>query len=104
MLEVDIATAPSVSFDLSPSAEQAMMSAGVSEDTIKAMAAREEGGAPGSAVQGYPAAPSVPRSVAPLAAVPKFEVMGGFSYLRVHASGKEAAAVVGVAGFVPEQR
>jgi hypothetical protein len=38
-----IATAPSVSFDLSPAGNQAMISAGVTEDTIKAMAAREKG-------------------------------------------------------------
>jgi hypothetical protein len=43
-----IATAPEVSFDLSPSAEQAMMSAGVTEDTIRGMAAREQGVAPGT--------------------------------------------------------
>jgi hypothetical protein len=43
-----IATAPSVSFDLSPSAEQAMMSAGVTEETIRAMAA------PAPSPRGFP--------------------------------------------------
>src|SRR5947209_1739558 len=36
-----IATAPQVSFDIRPAATDAMMNAGISEDTIKAMAARE---------------------------------------------------------------
>src|SRR5690348_14408719 len=38
-----IATAPQIIFDLTPAATDAMMKAGVSEDTIKAMAAREQG-------------------------------------------------------------
>lgn len=38
-----IATAPEISFDLTPAAEDQMMKAGVSEDTIKLMAAREIG-------------------------------------------------------------
>jgi hypothetical protein len=38
-----ISTAPTVSFDLSPTGEQQMMQAGVTEGTIKAMAARESG-------------------------------------------------------------
>ena len=41
-----IATASQVSFDLSPSGTDGMMNAGVSEDTIKAMAAREQGTTP----------------------------------------------------------
>lgn len=40
-----IATAPAVSFDLTPAATQQMMDAGVSEDIIKAMSAREQGAA-----------------------------------------------------------
>lgn len=39
-----IATAPSISFNLTPSGMSEMMKAGVSENTIKAMAAREHGG------------------------------------------------------------
>jgi hypothetical protein len=38
-----IASAPSVDFDLRPGSTAAMMQAGVSEETIKAMAARESG-------------------------------------------------------------
>src|SRR3954465_208585 len=37
-----IATAPSVSFYLTPAATDVMLKSGVSEDTIKAMAAREQ--------------------------------------------------------------
>lgn len=44
-----IADAPQVSFDLTPAWSQAMMTAGVTEDTIKAMAAREAGTAPSTA-------------------------------------------------------
>lgn len=40
-----IATAPQVSFDLRPAATDAMLNAGVSEAVIRAMAARENGGA-----------------------------------------------------------
>lgn len=36
-----IGSAPQVAFDLTPAAEQQMMDAGISEDTIKAMAARQ---------------------------------------------------------------
>lgn len=43
-----IATAPSVSFDLSVGAEDRMTSAGVSEETIKQMAAREAGASLGT--------------------------------------------------------
>jgi hypothetical protein len=42
-LAVIISTAPQISFDLSPTGEQQMMQAGVTEGTIKAMAARESG-------------------------------------------------------------
>jgi hypothetical protein len=42
-LAVIISTAPQISFDLSPSGTQQMMQAGVTEGTIKAMAAREAG-------------------------------------------------------------
>jgi hypothetical protein len=43
-----IAMAPQVSFDLMPGAEQQMMQAGVTEDTLKAMAIRESGPNPRS--------------------------------------------------------
>jgi hypothetical protein len=39
-----VATAPKIDFDLQPVATDAMMKAGISEDVIKAMAARENGG------------------------------------------------------------
>ena len=47
-----IASAPEVNFDLTTTGEKAMMQAGVSEEEIKAMAARESSimGTPGSAV------------------------------------------------------
>jgi hypothetical protein len=38
-----VATAPKIDFDLQPVATDAMMKAGISEDVIKAMAARENG-------------------------------------------------------------
>ena len=47
-----IATAPSIAFDLSPAATDAMLRAGVTEDTIKMMAAKESPAVPS------PAAPS----------------------------------------------
>jgi hypothetical protein len=56
-----IASAPSVNFDLTPSAEQQMMQAGVTEDTIKAMAARENG---------LMLQASVAPAVSPIASVP----------------------------------
>ena len=51
-----IMSAPEVSFELSPAAMDAMMKAGVSEDVIKAMAARESG-------TRAPQLPATPRSV-----------------------------------------
>jgi hypothetical protein len=104
-----IATAPQVSFDLTPAATDAMMKAGVSEDTIKQMAAREEGTVPEAPVQ----SPPISRQVTPSApaandssaeAIPRFTVFVGGSYARIHASGAEDSQVVGVPDFVLEQR
>lgn len=50
-----IATTPQVSFDLSPVATDNMLKAGVSEEIIKAMAARESGFTPNTVVQHSPA-------------------------------------------------
>jgi hypothetical protein len=54
-----IATAPQVSFDLTPTGTDALLKAGIAEEIIKAMAARESGAAPsqppeGQAQQPYP--------------------------------------------------
>jgi hypothetical protein len=61
-----IQTAPAVGFDLSPAAESTMMESGVSDETIKAMAARESGIGP-SALLAPLAAPIVPVAARPAA-------------------------------------
>src|SRR5260370_40103583 len=64
-----IATAPQVSVDLSPTGTNTMMKAGISEDTIKAMAAREAGFASDTPVQQPPTpsqlSPRAPSSTRP---------------------------------------
>jgi hypothetical protein len=85
-----IATALSVSFDLSPSAEQAMMSAGVTEDTIRAMAAREQGVAPGTESQQGATPTYQPPPVAPGNGGQRQywgDVFAGYSYLNVDTNG-----------------
>ena len=104
-----IATAPQVSFDLTPAATDAMMKAGVSEDAIKAMAAREQGTPPAAPVQPSPkssdAHPSAPEANdASSETIPRFTVFAGGSYVRVHASGAEGSQIVGVPDFVLQQR
>lgn len=98
-----IRTAPSVNFDLAPAAEDQLMKAGVSEDVIKAMAAREMG-----QVAPVPAAAPV------LATAPAHRVgtwhrkrtwilvgvaAGGLSYLGYRLSNPTAAAPSGCIGF-----
>jgi hypothetical protein len=78
-----IATAPSVSFDLSPAGNQAMMSAGVTEDTIKAMAARENGVAAAAPVGNSAAAVG---GNAPQRAL-QADVFVGYAYLNVDTNG-----------------
>jgi hypothetical protein len=78
-----IATAPSVSFDLSPAGNQAMMSAGVTEDTIKAMAARENGTVAGAPV-GNSAAAIEGNAIQ---RVLQANVFIGYAYLNVDTNG-----------------
>lgn len=105
-----IATAPQVNFDLTPAAEQKMIEAGVSEDTIKAMAAREQGATPGTATAIQPSTPMYQPGGQPVVQQPtqqpertfRTDVFVGFSYLNVDtnnltatrqsANGWEAAA------------
>ena len=104
-----IATAPSVSFILTPAMMQTMMQAGVTEDTIKAMAARESNGptAPGQpsgvSTTGQPA--QVKRTGAN-ASQPSLQgnVFFGYAYLNIdtndltqrqNANGWEAAVALG---------
>jgi len=104
-----VATAPQVSFDLTPAATDAMMKAGVSEDTIRAMAAREQGMPPDVPAQPHPisshAGPSAPAANdSSSETIPRFTVFAGGSYARIHASGAEDSQVVGVPDFVLQQR
>jgi TonB family protein len=62
-----IETAPSISFDLTPSATDQMLKAGITEDVIKAMAAREQG----ALTTHPPASPSVGTSQKQSAVPPK---------------------------------
>src|SRR6185312_9483840 len=82
-----IAMAPQVSFDLTPAATDAMMKAGVSEDTIRAMAAREQGMPPDVPAQPHPisshAGPSAPAANdSSSETIPRFTIFAGGSYAR----------------------
>lgn len=89
-----IATAPEVSFDLTPAGEQQMMQAGVTEETIKAMAAREDGvmnaaSQPTSSNNQRASAASVaqPHAPAGIEEWPRIDLFAGYSYLNVDTSG-----------------
>jgi opacity protein-like surface antigen len=103
-----IAAAPQVSFDLSPAGTDALLKAGVTEDTIKAMAAREQ--TPPSATSAQPRTiPSSSQAAAPVIdasseAVPQFTIFVGGSYFRVHSSGAEASQVLGVPDYLVQKR
>lgn len=103
-----IATAPQVSFDLSPAGTDALLNAGVTEETIKAMAAREQALPSATPVQprstlsySKPAAPAIDASSE---GIPQFTVFVGGSYFRMHSSGAEASQVVGVPDYLLQQR
>lgn len=85
-----IATAPEVNFDLTPTGENAMMQAGVSEETIKAMAAREgsimDNNAPVQQPTMQPQ-PSSSRWTHSSEWSPRFSLFGGYSYLNVDTKG-----------------
>ncbi len=80
-----IATAPEISFSLTPAAEQVMMSAGVTEETIKQMAARQNRAAsntpPAASDQGrnVPSAPPVAQRQQP-PTQPQPPTPNGFEY------------------------
>lgn len=54
-----VMSAPKIDFDLRPTATDAMMKSGVSENVIKAMAARESGSSPAPSVETAETAPGV---------------------------------------------
>jgi hypothetical protein len=115
-----ISTAPSISFNLTPAATDSLLSAGISEDVIKAMAARENGTMPTATVNANNATPVLntgtanglapsPSKVASQAervpSLPRFEVYTGYSYLNVDTNslssrqslnGFETSASVGI--------
>jgi hypothetical protein len=89
-----IVSAPSVDFLLTPAATDQLMKAGVSDDTIKIMAARESGAAPAAqstvtpAIGGPSAANVLPESAtSPIGKSAGFgsrtDVFGGYSYLSL---------------------
>jgi hypothetical protein len=89
-LKMLIATAPQVNFDLTPAGEQQMMQAGVSEEIIKAMAARESG----TTVVATPlASQATPLYEAPANVdggtehLPRADIFAGYSYLNVDTNG-----------------
>lgn len=83
-----IATAPQVSFDLSPAATSSMMQAGVSEDTIKAMAAKESGISPNASAQQNTVRPEVPASGGEWGEKPPSgDIFAGYSYLNFETNG-----------------
>lgn len=93
-----ILTAPSVNFDLTPAAEEQMVQAGVTDEIIKTMAARESGTTP-APEQTYPNTLNYPQTASPI--VPRersegrpmrVDVFGGYSFLGLDTNGLRGVA------------
>jgi hypothetical protein len=80
-----IASAPSVDFLLTPTATDELLKAGVSEDTVKAMSAREQGT---SVIVGRssfvaPNTPAPNRNPEPLTRSQRVDIFAGYSFMNI---------------------